>query len=143
MKELRTEIEIAASPEAVWRTLTDFASYPEWNPFIVRVTGKAEPGAQVDIAVASGSEETNLHCTLTSLAPNRELSWKYHVLMPWLFRGEHTFTIEPLGGTRVRFIDRETFQGLVVPLQAKDIDTQSRRGFEQMDIALKARSEHT
>jgi uncharacterized protein YndB with AHSA1/START domain len=34
MKELHTEIEIDASAERVWDILTDFASYPQWNPFI-------------------------------------------------------------------------------------------------------------
>jgi len=32
-------------------------------------------------------------------------------------------------------------KGLEVPLQAQDIDTHSRRGFEAMDQALKARVE--
>jgi uncharacterized protein YndB with AHSA1/START domain len=34
MKELHSEIEIDASAERVWAILTDFASYPRWNPFI-------------------------------------------------------------------------------------------------------------
>jgi uncharacterized protein YndB with AHSA1/START domain len=32
MKEIHTEIEINASAEKVWRVLTDFAAYSEWNP---------------------------------------------------------------------------------------------------------------
>ena len=42
MKELRSEIEIEAPTERVWGVLTDFAAYPEWNPFIRRVSGRAE-----------------------------------------------------------------------------------------------------
>jgi len=42
VKELRSEIEIEAPIERVWRVLTDFAAYPEWNPFIRRVSGRAE-----------------------------------------------------------------------------------------------------
>ncbi len=34
MKVIHTEIEINAPAEAVWRVLTDFAAYPEWNPFV-------------------------------------------------------------------------------------------------------------
>ncbi|KAJ4366591.1 hypothetical protein N0V95_000092 [Ascochyta clinopodiicola] len=29
-----TRIEIRSSKHAAWRALTDFASYPEWNPFV-------------------------------------------------------------------------------------------------------------
>lgn len=143
MKELRTEIEIQASPETVWQILTDLAKYPEWNPLITHAIGKAEVGVRVDITIPSGSKEMILHCTVIKAEPNRELRWRYHVILPGLFRGEHSFSIEPMGTNRVRFVDREVFNGLLVPLQAKDIDTNSKRGFEEMDKALKARAEQS
>lgn len=143
MKELRTEIEIQATPEKVWQVLTNLDKYPEWNPFIHHAIGKAQVGEKVDITFRSGSKEMTLHCTVIKLEPNRELCWKYHVILPGLFRGEHSFTIEPMGANKVRFVDREIFNGLLVALQAKDIDTNSKRGFEEMDKALKARAEAT
>jgi uncharacterized protein YndB with AHSA1/START domain len=33
VRELRSEIEIDAPPERVWAVVTEFAAYPEWNPF--------------------------------------------------------------------------------------------------------------
>jgi uncharacterized protein YndB with AHSA1/START domain len=42
MKELHSEIEIAASAERVWDILTDFAACPQWNPFIRRFSGELE-----------------------------------------------------------------------------------------------------
>lgn len=141
MKDLRTEIVIQASPEKVWQILTDLDKYPEWNPFICHAIGMAEIGKTVDIDFQPNSKGLKLHCTVAQKHPNRDLSWKYHVYHPALFRGEHIFTIEPLGENRVRFIDREEFNGLLVPLQAKDIDTNTKKGFEAMDKALKARAE--
>ncbi|VVB87011.1 Polyketide cyclase / dehydrase and lipid transport [uncultured archaeon] len=47
MKELRTEIEIQASADRVWQILTDFASFPEWNPFIRRAKGETVKGARI------------------------------------------------------------------------------------------------
>ncbi len=44
-----------------------------------------------------------------------------------------------VAGERCRFIEREIFNGLFVSAQARDIDTNSRQGFEAMDRALKAR----
>ena len=141
MKELRTEIEILATPEKVWQILTDLEKYPEWNPFIRHAIGKAEVGKTVDIDFQPDSKGMKLHCTVVTVEPNRELCWKYHVISPSLFSGEHSFTIDPVGANQVRFIDREIFNGLLVPLQAKDIDTNSKRGFEAMDIALKVKAE--
>jgi hypothetical protein len=143
MKELRTEIEIQASPDKVWETLINLDKYPDWNPFIHHAIGKAKVGEKVDITFRSGSKDMTLHCTVVKVEPNRELCWKYHVILPGLWSGEHSFTIEPIGANQIRFIDKEVFTGLLIPLQAKDIDTNSRRDFEAMDKALKARVEQS
>jgi hypothetical protein len=141
MKELRTEIIINTSPEKVWKIMTDLAQYPKWNPFICHAIGRAEPGQTVDIDFQPDGKGLKLHCTVARFQTNRELGWKYHVTHPFLFRGEHIFTIEPLGENRVRFIDREEFNGLLLFTQVKDIDTNTKRGFETMNKALKARAE--
>ncbi|MBI4544746.1 MAG: SRPBCC family protein [Gemmatimonadetes bacterium] len=44
MKELYAEIDIEASAERVWQVLTDFAAYPEWNPFMRSISGTLEQG---------------------------------------------------------------------------------------------------
>jgi hypothetical protein len=141
MKELRTEIEIQASPDKVWQVLTNLDKYPEWNPFIHHAIGKAKVGEKVDITVSSGSKEMTLHCIVVKVEPNKELRWKYHVLLPALFRGEHSFIIKPIGNNKVRFVDQEIFNGLLVSSQTKNIDTNSRQGFEAMDKALKIKAE--
>jgi hypothetical protein len=47
VREIRTEIEIAASATTVWAVLTDFPRYGEWNPFLERVATELVPGAPV------------------------------------------------------------------------------------------------
>ena len=98
-------------------------------------------GAKVDITVTSPGKDLILHCVVTRLETKHLLAWKYHVGLPLLFEGEHFFSLEPAGEGQVRFIDREVVTGLLVPTQVKNIDTNSRRGFESMDQALKARAE--
>jgi uncharacterized protein YndB with AHSA1/START domain len=49
MKELHSQIEINASAERVWRLLTDFASYPQWNPFIRRISGELTTGERLEV----------------------------------------------------------------------------------------------
>jgi hypothetical protein len=141
MKELRTEFEIQATQDEVWQVLTSLDNYPEWNPFIHHAVGKATVGEKGDITVKSGAKEMTLHCTVVKVEPNKELCWKYHVALPILFSGEHSFIIKQVEGNKVRFVDREIFNGLLVSSQAKDIDTNSKQGFEAMDKALKARAE--
>lgn len=33
------KVEIAAPPTAVWAILMDFERYPDWNPFIIKISG--------------------------------------------------------------------------------------------------------
>lgn len=144
MKELRTEIEIAAPAEVVWQILTDLGRYPEWNPFIRQARGEARIGARLEVHLqASGGRVTILRPTVQKVVPNREFRWLGHLLIPGLFDGEHIFTIGVLGEGRVRFVQREEFRGLLVPLLLRLVGADTRNGFEAMNRALKTRAEGT
>ena len=45
--QLRTSVDIDASPERVWDVLTDVRAYPQWNRFIT--------GAEGSFVVGTGS----------------------------------------------------------------------------------------
>jgi hypothetical protein len=63
--------------------------------------------------------------------------------MPGLFDGDHLFSIERLGSSRIRFVQREIFSGLLVSFLMRGLDAKIRLGFEQMNQALKLRTEQT
>lgn len=142
MKELHTELDISAPAERVWRLLTDFPSYPEWNPFIRRISGEPTTGARLEVRIEPpGGQGMTFKPTVLDAEPNRELRWLGRLLAPGLFDGEHSLAIEPLEENRVRFVQRETFRGLLVPLFSRGLDKNTRRGFEEMNRALKERAE--
>jgi len=140
MLELRTEIEIDAPVERVWAVLIDFERFPDWNPFIRRIHGNAQVGSRLDVLLgASGTRPMRFRPTVKAVVPNRELRWLGRLGLPRLFDGEHIFQIEPLGPNRVRFVQRERFRGLLVPLLARSLNRDARRGFEEMNRALRER----
>jgi hypothetical protein len=142
MKEIHTEIEINAPAEKVWRVLTDFAAYPEWNPFVRRADGEVSVGARLVVTIQpSGAKGMSFRPTVLVADPNRELRWYGQLWFPGLFEGEHSFSIEPLGDQRVRFVHRERFTGILVPLLTRMLDGGTRHGFELMNQALKLRAE--
>jgi hypothetical protein len=142
MKEIHTEIEIHAPAERVWQVLTDFAAYPQWNPFIRRVEGEIKAGARLRVVIQpSGGKGMTFRPTVVTAEPNRGLRWLGHLWVPGLFDGEHSFTVEPLGEDLVQFIQSERFSGLLLPLFTKMLDRDIRRGFEEMNRALKQQSE--
>jgi hypothetical protein len=141
MRELQTSIEIDATPERVWEVLTDFDSYPDWNPFIRSARGKAEPGAKLENRLEPpGGRAMTFKPTVLVAEPARELRWLGRLFLPRLFDGEHIFRLEPLEGGRTRFVQAERFRGVLVPLFGKTLE-QTRRGFEAMNEALRRRAE--
>jgi len=142
MKELHSEIEINASAERVWDILTDFASYPQWNPFIRSISGELEVGERLEVRLEPpDSRGISLRPTVLRAEPNRLMRWVGHLLVPGLFDGEHSLVTEPLEENRVRFVQHEAFKGVLVRLLARSLDKNTLRGFEQMNEALKERAE--
>ena len=100
-----------------------------------------ELGQVVKMSARTATKDMDFTCTVVRVDPHREFAWTFHVIHPLLFRGEHVFRMEPAGEDRVRFIDREMFDGLLVPWQAKDIETNTKAAMVEMVKALKQRVE--
>src|SRR5918994_1661113 len=99
MRELRREIEIDAPPERVWAVVTDFAAYPEWNPFIRRITGELREGARLEVRIEPPEgRPMTFRPTLRTVEAHRALRWLGCLLLPGIFDGEHSLRIEPLTG---------------------------------------------
>jgi hypothetical protein len=137
-----THIEIAADASRVWEVLTDFAAYPDWNPFLIAIHGELRPGTRLAVETRfPGGRLMRFRPLILRADPRRELRWWGRASIPGLFEGEHVFNIAPLEPGRVRFSQRERFRGLLVPILRRTHLAATRIGFEQMNLALKARSE--
>ncbi len=138
MKEIYTEIAISASPQRVWGVLIDFAKYREWNPFIKRVQGEAKEGTKLQIHLTTPAGRNRTYDPkVTKVEPEKELRWLGKV--PGFLSGEHIFAIEDMKSGTVKFVNREIFGGILSSF-FKDTDD-VKAGFEEMNKALKARSE--
>ena len=78
--------------------------------------------------------------TVLEAIPNQKARWLGKVGIRGLFDGEHSFTIDPRAGGGARFIHRERFSGILVPLFGGVI-RKAESGFEEMNKALKTRAE--
>ena len=142
MKELRTEIQIKASPDKIWAVLTDFKKYPEWNPMIKSFEGKLAIGEKVTVRLQQpGSSAMTFKPTITLMIPNKTFRWQGHLLISGLFDGEHIFEIEDKKNGTSTFIHRENFKGILIPLFKKMIEVNTKQGFELMNVELKKRCE--
>ena len=140
--QLNTEIEINTVPDRVWTILTDFAAYPEWNPFIKFIHGAPQQGARLEVRIQpSGTKGMTFRPTVLVADTGRELRWLGRLLFPGVFDGEHHFVIKPVAIGKVRFQQSEQFTGILVPVFKSSLDRDTKRGFEEMNLALKARAE--
>ncbi len=140
--ELHTQILIEAKPDEVWSVLTDNERYHEWNPFIRRLEGNLVEGETITVEIgAPGIDPMTFQPTVLRVSANQELRWKGRVLIPGIFDGEHVFQLESAGSSSTRFVQWEKFHGILVPFFAPGLKTDTKRGFEAMNAALKARVE--
>lgn len=142
VRELHTEITIDAPVERVWEVLTDFPQFRTWNPFVTQAEGEVRDGARLHVRIEPpGGRAMTFTPTVVRAVPNEELRWLGRLLLPGVFDGEHAFRLSPTSSGGTRFIQREQFRGLLVPLLWNSVSTNTKRGFEAMNAALKERAE--
>jgi hypothetical protein len=136
MRTISSTIDLDAAPEQVWTVLTDVAAHADWNPFIPHMAGSLEVGRRIDVRIAPpGGRAMTFHPTVTDVEPGRRLAWLGRFLVPGLFDGAHSFTLERLPGDRTRLVQSETFRGLLVPFTAGVLRS-TEAGFAAMNQAL-------
>lgn len=141
MKSLTSEITINAGPDAVWSVLTDFDSYPEWNPFIVSIAGAKNVGGRLVVNIRPpGSRSMTFKPVVIAFEPEKEFRWKGKLLIKGLFDGEHRFKLKDNHDGTTQFQQGEDFSGLLVGMTGKTLD-QTHQGFVLMNEALKKRCE--
>jgi hypothetical protein len=140
-RAIERSIDIASSADAVWKVLTDFERYPEWTPFISRIVGPLTPGARliVDLGARESTRRT-MRPRIVHVVKGQELRWLGKLGFGGLFNGEHSFRIEAISPSQVRFVHSERFTGLLVPL-LRGVIRGAAAGFEAMNSALKDRVE--
>lgn len=139
MKQIITEQFIQASPEKVWDILTDTASYPNWNPFIVKMEGEIKPNGQLVNTMMNGTKPMTFKPNITGFEEGVYFEWLGKMPLG-MFNGRHFFRLTPhQGGTLLSH--GEYFTGWLRGLILGQIGEQTRQNFIAMNQALQERAE--
>jgi hypothetical protein len=140
--EIRTEIGIIAPPSRVWEVLTDFPSYPEWNPFVLEVNGNVHQNATIRyrFEMPRGIRIWTAAVVL-KFEREREVRFSAHFLSPNVFRGDHYFAIEPTDREGVIFHHGEIISGVLFPVIRLILRKYGPPMFQALNGALKQRVE--
>ena len=138
---LHTQIMLEAWPDEVWRHLTDFTAFPEWNPFITSASGTPEVGQRLRLRLEPpGGKAMTFQPVVTEASPGRAFEWLGHLGLPGVFDGRHRFELASTH-TGAHLLHTETFRGVLVRPLLRSLDGPTRAGFEAMDRALARRVE--
>lgn len=137
--KILTSIDIDAPADSVWKHLTDFEKYGSWNPFIKSIKGHVAEGNIIEVTIDGMKFKPKV---LIYDAPS-QFKWKGVLGSSFIFAGEHNFEIRERGADHCTLVHSEKFQGLLLPLMKKKLQTETRQGFEAMNRAIKARAEES
>ncbi len=138
MKVFRAQTQIDASPERIWRILTDAPRYPEWDPTVDRIEGRIAAGEKIT-AYTKLSPGRAFPVTVSEFEPGRKMTWSSGMPLG-LFKGVRTFTLTPRDDGQVDFSLREEFSGPLLALIGRSLPDMNEP-FAQFAAGLKSEAE--
>jgi hypothetical protein len=154
MKEpvkLVTEIVINKPASVVREHFLDFKSYPDWNPFILSmevlkgdINNIATVKTQLKTRIQPPGGKAMIFTPFVLVNNEQEFKWIGKVGGEWLIAGTHYFYFEKVDDNSCKFVQGEFFTGMLAGLFLKVVgQDNTRKGFEEMNLALKKRCEST
>ena len=138
MREIRTEIEIAAPLTKVWSILIDFDKWKAWNPIVSKASGVASLGSKLSITMCGkdGKDAQKYMPIVTSIQEPKYFRWRAKMMAEFLFTNDKVFELEEMG-TGTRLIHTEAFSGIIVPMFWSKLDKHVPSMLKSMNEALK------
>jgi carbon monoxide dehydrogenase subunit G len=121
VSEVRTQIDIAATPEEIWAVVQDPSRFADWVTIHRAVKGHSEQpdalGAKVDQTLCLRGVKFDVHWELVARDEPTHAEW--HGRGPARSHAETEYTLSPLGdGRGTRFTYRNEFKAPMGPLGA-------------------------
>jgi hypothetical protein len=138
---LREEAVIAASAGRIWNMMTDFESYPTWNPWLRAASGRLEPGGVVWADVMLDKKRMRAKHLVLTVEPGHRLCWRDAGWNAAFVYAHRCRTLTPLPGGSVRFEQEILLDGTLARLAARWFGPALQKGLAAETAALKQRAE--
>ena len=114
-QECAVSAAISATPERIWRLLTDMADMVRWNSTLTSMEGTTELGGTVKMRVPEAPGRV-FAVRVTKYIPEREMEWTQGNRA--MFLGVRTYRLTPSSNDTTTFQMTEVFSGLMLPMAA-------------------------
>lgn len=137
-------VEIAAPAELVWSILVDLPSYPQWNPYTVKVESSLRLGEPVNLFLPDPTRPGELLHVVEYLAdfePHRLLAWEMIASADNPDAARREQIIETTGPRSCRYHTTDQFLGPTADQVMANHGPWVKQGFDAVALALKAHAE--
>jgi hypothetical protein len=132
---VQMETMIAAEPSEIWAILLRFEDYPNWNPYITSIEGKAEKGKRLHIHIDGKEKDYDFKAKVLEMNPDSAFAWGGGAL--FFFKARHYFRLEQIAPGQTKFTQGESWRGLFGKSYGKKVYQEAAANFERMNLKLK------
>lgn len=132
---------MAAPAERVWKTLTDFEHYRDWNPWLREAAGATAPGSAVTVTARFGSQGGVYRHRMVAAECPHLLHWEDTGWFTLFAKGERIRRITPVDAGNCDYHVELRISGLLAGLALKQYGDFLRGGLAAETDALQIRAE--
>ena len=136
---VQVETIIEADGAKVWAILLRFEDYPNWNPYITKIEGKAEKGKRLHIQIDGKEKDYDFKAKVLEMRPDSAFACGVGAL--FFFKARHYFILEYIGEGRFKFTQGESWRGLFGKSYGKKVYQEADENFQRMNLKLKEMAE--
>lgn len=138
MKDYQIEIEINSPKEIVWKAISDFKNYPNWNSVLVMKNNDSLiVGEKFHVTIIQpNGKKSNFKAVAISKEEFQSFSATQTMIGKWFFQATHFFIIKEVDKENIIFIQKWELKGLIASLFRKQI-FKELEAFKEMNSELK------
>ncbi|MDX6198142.1 MAG: hypothetical protein QOJ79_1293 [Actinomycetota bacterium] len=137
-------VDIEAPQAFVWDVLLDYPSYPEWNPYTVRVESTCRLGDPVDLYLPDPRKPGELlhqREWVCLVEPPHRFAYEMPPTPELDVRARRDQYVEATGVDTCRYWTTDVFTGPLAQMVMEHSGDWVKKGFDAVALALKGRAE--
>jgi hypothetical protein len=136
--EIKETVEVNEPIGKVWEFLTDFAAYPDWNPYIKKVTGEFKVNASLWVQIHYPFwPPIIVKLQVAAISPPYSFSWSGKFIFPGWLDGLFLVVLYPISPEKTRIAIKERLEGILLfPPFIPVLEAQIRISIQKMCDAI-------
>jgi hypothetical protein len=141
-KTISVESVINAPASEVWEAISKNEEWSQWNPFIIKSSGKLEVNGKLVNTLIMDQKEYTFKPKVIEYTEGKSFTWKGRLIMPGIFDGTHGFEVIKINEETSKLVQFEKFSGILSGWFMKNHKESTLQNFTNLNNALKQHVEN-